>query len=63
MFKIPKKLNTLSLSEQEEWFVNKLQANQAEYDFIKSQLGKIRGGQRVISVTEERPDEELLKAE
>lgn len=59
---MPKGWNKMSLSEQENWLVIKLQEYYNVENEITKMLAKIRGGQR-IKISEEisRPDEDKLK--
>jgi len=52
----------MSLLEQEEILVKNLNVVYDLEKEIKQALAKIRGGQKVNIVTDERPDEALLKA-
>lgn len=54
--KLPAKFNKMSLIEQENWLVKKLNELYNEEIEIKKMLGKVRGGQRINIVIDERPD-------
>jgi hypothetical protein len=59
--KMPKGFNKWTLSQQEEYFNNKLQelySIETEYRRI---LAKIRGGQKIELIEMDRPDEIELK--
>lgn len=43
-----KKINEMTLDEQERWLVDKLQEYYAIQDDIKRLLAKVRGGQKII---------------
>jgi hypothetical protein len=60
--KLPKKFNSMSLLEQEEILVKNLNVVYDLEKEIKQALAKIRGGQKVNIIMDERPDEALLKA-
>lgn len=59
--KLPKKFNQMSVKDQEKYLVQRLQANEVEGDAIRRLLAQVRGGKKVELVTEERPDESVLK--
>jgi hypothetical protein len=52
----PKNWNKMSLIEQENWLVKKLTELYNEEIEIKKMLGKVRGGQKINIVIDERPD-------
>jgi hypothetical protein len=54
--KYPKTWNKMSLSEQENWLVKKLTEIYNQEAEIKRMLGKVRGGQKINVIIEERPD-------
>lgn len=54
--KYPKTWNKMSLSEQENWLVKKLTEIYNQELEIKRMLGKVRGGQKINVIIEERPD-------
>jgi len=54
--KLPAKFNKMSLTEQENWLVKKLTELYNEEAEIKKLLGKVRGGQKINIVIDERPD-------
>lgn len=61
--KYPKNWNKMSLTEQENWLVKKLTELYNEEAEIKKLLGKVRGGQKINIVIDERPDLLDLKDE
>lgn len=61
--KLPAKFNKMSLTEQENWLVKKLTELYNEEAEIKKLLGKVRGGQKINIVIDERPDLLDLKDE
>lgn len=61
--KYPKNWNKMSLNEQENWLVKKLNELYNEEIEIKKMLGKVRGGQKINIVIDERPDLLDLKDE
>lgn len=52
----PKNWNKMSLTEQENWLVKKLTELYNEEVEVKKMLGKVRGGQKINIVIDERPD-------
>lgn len=54
--KYPKTWNKMSIIEQENWLVKKLAELYSQENEIKKMLGKVRGGQRINIVIDERPD-------
>jgi hypothetical protein len=54
--KYPKNWNKMSIIEQENWLVKKLAELYNQENEIKMMLGKVRGGQRINIVIDERPD-------
>jgi hypothetical protein len=54
--KYPKNWNKMSLIEQENWLVKKLTELYNEEIEVKKMLGKVRGGQKINIVIDERPD-------
>jgi hypothetical protein len=54
--KYPKNWNKMSLIEQENWLVKKLTELYNQEVAIKKMLGKVRGGQKINIVIDERPD-------
>lgn len=54
--KYPKNWNKMSIIEQENWLVKKLAELYSQENEIKRMLGKVRGGQRINIVIDERPD-------
>jgi hypothetical protein len=54
--KYPKTWNKMSIIEQENWLVKKLAELYNQENEIKMMLGKVRGGQRINIVIDERPD-------
>lgn len=54
--KYPKNWNKMSLNEQENWLVKKLNELYNQEAEIKKMLGKVRGGQKINIVIDERPD-------
>jgi len=54
--KYPKTWNKMNLIEQENWLVKKLTELYNEEVEIKKMLGKVRGGQKINIVIDERPD-------
>ena len=61
MYKYPKNWNKMSLSEQENWLVKKLNDLYIMETNIKQILAKIRGGTKFEVKEIERPDEIILK--
>ena len=61
--KYPKNWNKMSLNEQENWLVKKLNELYNQEAEIKKMLGKVRGGQKINIVIDERPDLLDLKDE
>ena len=61
--KYPKNWNKMSLIEQENWLVKKLTELYNQEVAIKKMLGKVRGGQKINIVIDERPDLLDLKDE
>lgn len=61
--KYPKTWNKMSIIEQENWLVKKLAELYNQENEIKMMLGKVRGGQRINIVIDERPDLLDLKDE
>lgn len=61
--KYPKTWNKMSLIEQENWLVKKLTELHNQETEIKKMLGKVRGGQKINIVIDERPDLLDLKDE
>jgi len=59
----PKGFSKLTLLQQEEWLVNKLQDVYQLENQIKLTLGKIRGGEVLIFKDIDRPDLALMKDE
>ena len=59
--KFPKKLNKMTLDEQESWLVNELYKVDDQRQVIVKQLAKVRGGMKIEVSTEERPDLVILK--
>lgn len=55
MFKVPKKFNSMSLSDQEDWLVKKHQAAVDELEQIKKLLAMVRGGMKVQPQVEDVP--------
>jgi hypothetical protein len=60
--KFPKKLNKMTLDEQESWLVGELFKVDDQRNVIVKQLAKVRGGMKIEVSGEERPDLEILKA-
>ena len=58
---MPKGFNKWTLSQQEEYFIVKLQELYSVEEGLKQMLAKIRGGNRMEFKEIERPDEILLK--
>ena len=54
--RLPAKFNKMSLIEQENWLVKKLTELYNQEVAIKKMLGKVRGGQKINIVIDERPD-------
>ena len=54
--RLPAKFNKMSLTEQENWLVKKLTELYNQEAEIKKMLGKVRGGQKINIVIDERPD-------
>jgi hypothetical protein len=54
--KYPKNWNKMNLIEQENWLVKKLTELYNQEVEIKKMLGKVRGGQKINIVIDERPD-------
>ena len=54
--KYPKNWNKMSIIEQENWLVKKLAELYNQENEIKMMLGKVRGGQKINIVIDERPD-------
>lgn len=54
--RLPAKFNKMSLIEQENWLVKKLTELYNEEVEVKKMLGKVRGGQKINIVIDERPD-------
>jgi hypothetical protein len=54
--KYPKNWNKMSLIEQENWLVKKLIDLCNQETEVKKMLGKVRGGQKINIVIDERPD-------
>jgi hypothetical protein len=54
--RLPAKFNKMSLIEQENWLVKKLNELYNEEIEVKKMLGKVRGGQKINIVIDERPD-------
>lgn len=61
--KYPKTWNKMNLVEQEAWLVKKLTEVYDQETSIKKMLGKVRGGEKINIVMDERPDLALLKNE
>jgi hypothetical protein len=61
--RLPAKFNKMSLTEQENWLVKKLTELYNEEVEVKKMLGKVRGGQKINIVIDERPDLLDLKDE
>ena len=61
--KYPKNWNKMILNEQENWLVKKLNELYNQEAEIKKMLGKVRGGQKINIVIDERPDLLDLKDE
>lgn len=61
MYKYPKNWNKMSLSEQENWLVKKLNDLYIMETNIKQILAKNRGGTKFEVKEIERPDEIILK--
>lgn len=61
MITIPKKINKMSMDEQESWIVEKLMEMQKVERRLRRLLATIRGGQKVEIKLSERPDEIDLK--
>lgn len=59
--KMPKGFNKWTLSQQEEYFIVKLQELYSVEEGLKQMLAKIRGGSRMEFKEIERPDEIILK--
>ena len=59
--KFPKRLNKMTLDEQESWLVNELYKVDDQRQVIVKQLAKVRGGMKIEVSTEERPDLVILK--
>lgn len=59
--KMPKGFNKWTLSQQEEYFIVKLQELYSVEEGLKQMLAKIRGGNRMDFKEIERPDEIILK--
>jgi ferritin-like metal-binding protein YciE len=60
--KMPKGFNKWTLSQQEEYFIKRLQEVYDIEKEIKNTLAKIRGGNRMQYKEIERPDEIQLKS-
>ena len=54
--KLPAKFNKMNLREQENWLVKKLTELYNEEVELKKMLGKVRGGQKINIIIDERPD-------
>jgi hypothetical protein len=54
--KFPKGWNKMNLKEQENYLVTKLHTNQEENEQIRKLLAKVRGGNKVELLAEERAD-------
>ena len=52
----PKNWNKMSLVEQENWLVKKLTELYNAENEVKKMLGKVRGGQKINIIMEERLD-------
>ena len=52
----PKNWNKMSLVEQENWLVKKLIELYNAENEVKKMLGKVRGGQKINIIMEERLD-------
>lgn len=59
----PKNWNKMTLSEQENWLVKKLTELYNQETNIKQMLGKVRGGNKINIVMDDRLDLALLKDE
>lgn len=59
--KLPKKFSSMSAKEQERFLVQKLRGVEEEADEIRKILAAVRGGKKIQLVTDDRPDEILLK--
>ena len=60
--KMPKKWNSLSLAEQENWLVKKYGEIVAEEQSVKRMLAQVRGKVKIkIAEEDYRPDVEALK--
>ena len=59
--KMPKGFNKWTLSQQEEFFIKRLQELYEIEADMKRNLAKIRGGNRMEFKEVERPDEIILK--
>lgn len=55
--RLSKKITGMSLRDQEKYLVEKLQKLDNDSEQVRKLLGKVRGGQKVDIITEERPDE------
>ena len=51
----------MNIKEQENCLVSKLQKNAEEAEQIRKLLAQVRGGKKVECLTDERPDEVILK--
>ena len=60
--KMPKGFNKCTLSQQEEYFNNKLQELYSIENEYRRILAKIRGGQKIELIEMDRPDEIELKS-
>jgi hypothetical protein len=54
--RVPKKFNGMNLKEQESFLVDKLHKNQRDGEEIRWLLAKVRGGNKVELLAEERAD-------
>lgn len=60
--KLPKKLNKMTLDEQESYLVQMLFKIDEEREVVRKNLARVRGGLKVEIIQDERPDLEILKA-
>jgi len=54
--KYPKNWNKMSLAEQEVWLVKKLTELHNLETSVKQALAKVRGGQKISVIIDDRPD-------
>jgi hypothetical protein len=56
----PKKFNTWSLDQQEEWLSKQRMELLEKLDQLSRELAKVRGGMKIQPMTDDRPDLEYI---